>query len=391
MNRIMGSVIDSVRAWVQAAPKTQLIDPSPPLSSEHMPDDPTPESMFKKLVAYVKEDPAEDQTDVRAINQAQLELFVNAPIFSPAAYRCVESKLPRSWSRSEIVPQYGLLGITSETKNDDSCSENRLLLANVNVPWSAFICGSQGSGKSHTMACLLEASLLQQNKVGKLLYPMTGMAMHYDNFTSRSATQLCEAAYLCSSGIPVTVLVSPSNIWAMKSLYTNLPGLGSESPKPRVVPLYLNEDQLNVARILKLMAIKPGGTSIPLYMEVVMRIIREIVMSGTDFTYTNFRQRLSEAEWVKGQETPLNMRLQLLDSFLAPSAATTQTTKPAAVEDTWSFQPGSLTIVDLSDPFLSAEDACCLFSICLSIFLEERSKCGRIVVVDEAHKVRQLT
>ncbi|KAK7937628.1 uncharacterized protein PG986_014496 [Apiospora aurea] len=195
-----------------------------------------------------------------------------------------------------------------------------------------------------------------------------------------------EAAYLCSSGIPVNVLVCPSHIWTMKRLYANLPGIDSKSLCPRVMPLYLTENQLNISRILKLMAVDPTTSNMPLYMEVVMNITRQMAMEGPTFTYTEFRRRLEEVQWVKGQDGPLNMRLQLLDAFLAPSPFT-KTTRPAqADEDIWAFAPGSLTIVDLSDPFLSSDDACVLFSICLSIFLEDRSTCGRVVALDEAHK-----
>jgi hypothetical protein len=51
------------------------------------------------------------------------------------------------------------------------------------------------------------------------------------------------------------------------------------------------------------------------------------------------------------------------------------------------LQPGSLTIVDLSCPCVTAEGACALFNMCLSIFLEQKTKSGRVVALDEAHRV----
>jgi len=50
-------------------------------------------------------------------------------------------------------------------------------------------------------------------------------------------------------------------------------------------------------------------------------------------------------------------------------------------------KPGTLTIVDLSCPCVTAESACALFNMCLSMFLEQPSTVGRIVALDEAHKV----
>lgn len=281
--------------------------------------------------------------------------------------------------------------------------QERLMLANLNMPWSTFICGSQGSGKSHTLTCLLENALINQDpigesgedpgpQIGSLPNPLAAMMFHYDNFTNSSTTQLCEAAYLCSTGkIPVTVLVAPSNLWAMRRLYHNLPGLPPGSPRPRVLPLYLSDSQMTINRILKMMAVDPIGSGPgngPLYMDLVRSMIREMAMDGGGFTYTRFRERLKHEAWEKSQNTPLQMRLQLLESFMEPNSQWTRSTRPAASPETvWDFQPGSLTVVDLSDPFLSSEDACVLFSIALSIFMEERTRCGRVVAMDEAHKV----
>ncbi|KAK8038429.1 hypothetical protein PG994_015196 [Apiospora phragmitis] len=299
----------------------------------------------------------------------QAEAFINTPLFASGVDEFIQSEMEDGIS--QLTPQYGLVGIQQDIP--DIVAENRLVLANMNVPWSTFICGSQGAGKA-------------MRGTGKLPNPLSGMVMHYDNFTNDNTTQLCESAYLCSSGVPVNVLVCPSNIWAMKRLYSNLPGLEPGSPRPKILPLYLTENQLNISRIMKLMAVDPTSGDPPLYMEVVMNIIRQMAMEGPKFSYTEFRRRLAEVGWIKGQNVALNMRLQLLDTFLAPSPFT-QSTRPAqAEEDIWTFAPGSLTIVDLSDPFVSSDDACALFSICLSIFLEDRGTCGRVVAMDEAHK-----
>ena len=50
-----------------------------------------------------------------------------------------------------------------------------------------------------------------------------------------------------------------------------------------------------------------------------------------------------------------------------------------------------LTIVDLSCPCITAEAACSLFNICLGLFLEQPTSIGRVVALDEAHKVRDRT
>lgn len=86
---------------------------------------------------------------------------------------------------------------------------------------------------------------------------------------------------------------------------------------------------------------------------------------------------------MRGQDLPLKMRLQLLESFLILPGK-----DKGIPKDTWKFNPGTLTIIDLSCPFVDADDACALFNICLSLFLENRHEGGRLVALDEAHKVR---
>ena len=96
------------------------------------------------------------------------------------------------------------------------------------------------------------------------------MVFHYDKFTGFSAPQVCEAAYLYSSRIPVTVLVSPSNYHRMRKAYQDMsvPGVPSNVPKPVVAPLLLEEKHLNIEHMLKLMAVDEKEGKISLYMEV---------------------------------------------------------------------------------------------------------------------------
>lgn len=187
-----------------------------------------------------------------------------------------------------ILPQYGLLAqrlctygdLETETYSEASIeqepsaeSKDDRLFLNVNTPWSAFICGSQGSGKSHTLSCMLESALIPSG-LGKLPTPLAGIVFHYDKFSGFASSQVCEAAYLCSAGIPVRVMVSPSSYHRMKKIYNNLPGTGAKTSL-KVVPLLLKESQLNVGRMMKLMAVNEKEGPKPLYMEVSHRSLRD--------------------------------------------------------------------------------------------------------------------
>ena len=62
----------------------------------------------------------------------------------------------------KILPQYGLLG----SFHPDGCPQSKdpgddRIFVNTNIPFSAFICGVQGSGKSHTTSCLLGETYLE--------------------------------------------------------------------------------------------------------------------------------------------------------------------------------------------------------------------------------------
>lgn len=175
--------------------------------------------------------------------------------------------------------QYGLLCKAVATRDSQHLPESAIpklplvfnydprVFLNVNAPWSTFICGSQGSGKSYTLSCILENCLIPSG-LGQLPSPLAAIVFHYDTFTSYGGRQLCEAAYLCSSGIPVRVLVSPTNFWRMKQTYENLPLLSPSSRKPEVVPMKFQDKHLDVTRMMSMMAVSDKDGPIPLYIEV---------------------------------------------------------------------------------------------------------------------------
>ena len=81
------------------------------------------------------------------------------------------------------------------------------------------------------------------------------------------------------------------------------------------------------------------------------------------------------------QLTSLEQRLLLLKSFLEPPQDWNSSTPPKR------FSAGQLTIIDLSDPFLDAASACGLFEIIVRLFVRAKVDTGKVLVVDEAHKV----
>lgn len=136
-----------------------------------------------------------------------------------------------------------------------------------------------------------------------------------------------------------------------------------------------------------------------------------MAMSGvgaTGLDYPKFRAELKAQNLFSSQNTSLEMRFQLLESFIDGLSETygvkcfeermpeklnpqkwtkEQIKKRKEQPDMWTPEPGSLTIVDLSDPFVNENSACALFDICLSLFLENHRVGGTVLALDEAHKV----
>lgn len=195
------------------------------------------------------------------------EEIMTTPLFSVDVAKKLDAN-----GFSDLFPQYGLLGrmekihdaeiLSDEAQVESEQAPDKLghdhVFLNMNTPFSAFICGSQGSGKSHTLSCMLESALIESN-LGKMARPLAAIVFYWD----KTGNQPCEAAYLCSSGIPVTVLASPSNVHDMKEAYGKLPG----AAKPVVRPLLFSQKHLNKQRMMKLMAADSGSTQ-ALYMAV---------------------------------------------------------------------------------------------------------------------------
>ena len=178
---------------------------------------------------------------------------------------------------TDVFPQYGLLGEQMSSSNQASLNmgdpqpapdnDDPRVFFNVSEPCSVFICGSQGSGKSYTLSCLLENCLIP-SKLGRLTSPLRGMVFHYDAFTSYGSSQICEAAYLCSSGIPVQVLVAPTNFHRMREAYQKLPGLAVDAPRPQVIAMRFRERDLDSGKMMSMMAVNDRENSVPLYISV---------------------------------------------------------------------------------------------------------------------------
>lgn len=336
------------------------------------------------------------ETDTEHLDLALREELKTTPLFTweikvrAAAISTVDSDeeteepaLGRSESEQAAFGKFAVLGSEFGSMNPSDRSRNRPFFMNVDAPWSAFICGSQGSGKSYTLSCMVEGCLMPDSRLGTLSRPPCGVLFHYDPHNSLAP---CEAAYL-SSHIPITILVSPSNFWQRERLYRSV------RANITVRPLLLKDEHLNVQRIQRLMAFTDANGALPLYMEVIMRILRKMAIQGRGRQGLDWAAFLAlldaEENLVTGQKGPMHLRLQLLSSFMGVNYSFNKDfglSNKAKNADPFAVNEGELTIIDLSDPLVDSAGACSLFDMCLGLFLERNTPTGKLVVLDEAHK-----
>ncbi|TGO08649.1 hypothetical protein BTUL_0198g00100 [Botrytis tulipae] len=282
------------------------------------------------------------------------------------------------------IEQYGLIaGHSSILTNSDNRKDPRLFY-NIAAPFSTFICGSQGSGKSHTLSCLLE-NCLAKSSVSKVKKPLSALLFHYDAFIGDVKGTPCEAAYLASNrDIKVRVLCPPTNFRTIQRTYSGIKGV-------KIQELCIDETDLTTQRMLSLMAVKTSE-EMPLYLHTITRILRALriahQINGKPFHYGEFKKHLEDLRLTSGQEGPLIQRLDTLESFMPIEQRSAKSSAPLkrGKGTDWSIKAGELTIVDLSCPCLTVEAASSLFNMCLSLFLEETSNIGKVVALDEAHK-----
>ncbi|KAF8558824.1 hypothetical protein OG21DRAFT_1474654 [Imleria badia] len=276
------------------------------------------------------------------------------------------------------MTQYGVLGRALHIFNKSqaySPTDPRLYI-NTNAPFSAVVCGVQGSGKSHTVSILLESMFIPNLRpLGFLQKPLSGLVLHFGE--GGPSARPSEAAWIALSDMPavhtprVKVFVSRSSLKTMTAVYAPL------GERVTVEPLLLKKDELDAQAFLSMMAVG-SSDSAPLYIQGVLSILRDL---GEDFSYDEFMKRLQDKKesFNPAQLTGLEQRMALLTSFL-------DTRRSTGNPRTERFAGGQLTIIDLSDPFIDPASACGLFEIITRLFVRAEVGTGKVLVVDEAHK-----
>ncbi|PQE22832.1 P-loop containing nucleoside triphosphate hydrolase protein [Rutstroemia sp. NJR-2017a BBW] len=223
----------------------------------------------------------------------------------------------------------------------------------------------------------VENALIPSRLIGRLQEPLSALVFSYGDYGSGGAGfTVSEAAFLASRsrdpGLQdhpavkkITVLTSPTNP-EIRDIYNRLENVTA-------IPFKLKLRALDAGTMNTLMAFDESNT-VPLYMAQVQKIIRDLA-TERQFSYFEFKRRLKLCPFNPTQENMLELRLGLLESFLD-------------LEDIYppaTFEPGEITIMDLSCPFVDTNTACILFNLGLKQYIQS-SSAGKMIVLDEAHK-----
>ncbi|KAJ3006789.1 hypothetical protein HKX48_009465, partial [Thoreauomyces humboldtii] len=184
----------------------------------------------------------------------------------------------------------------------------------------------------------------------------------------------------------MTVLLSPSNFHARCCQYIRKYSVENCS----VHPLLVTWKDLTAGQIRSFLRVDGSdtpGRSMPLYMSVVLELLRKYQKNGQQPTYAQFRNDVLTLGLTDSQYGPLKQRLTLLEAFLT-DAEDNEGLRDHAVplKDLFKQHHHPLFIADMTDPMISSSEASGIFDIILSAFLGTRTDRGKLVVLDEAHK-----
>lgn len=90
------------------------------------------------------------------------------------------------------------------------------------------------------------------------------------------------------------------------------------------------------------------------------------------------------------QKAGLKQRLELLQTFTRQTRSlplSNASRNTVVMRNEERFASGMVTIIDLSDPFVDPALAGAIFEICIRLFQRASVDTGKVLVVDEAHKV----
>jgi len=257
------------------------------------------------------------------------------------------------------------------------------LFLNVTDPFCAITVGVQGSGKSHTSACILENCLLPLQPILCVKKPMAILVCHYD----QSDVNCCEATGLGQPSAKMAALLAAHGSLRAPSLSNNQllvlcsPSFYHQRRKYyagvcEVRPLLFKWSRLKAQQLKVLMRLDESSTQ--LYVAVMLDMLRGFQRKEKVPAFEDFIREF-EKVCSSQQAGPLKQRFQLLSSFIYESSVN-QELRDVGVDLSDVMEAGRMVVVDLSDPMMSPADANSVFHVLLETFrFKQLPNAGKLV------------
>ena len=366
--------------FATAFSSSSSVDAHHALGSQDMPAGPP------RLEEQLEQLQLKDGEKTSRASMAQLKTFLMPPGTLGAAADKTRSCL---FSGDDLhhIKQYGLLGSDKEQEQQEQ-GEEAFTYLNTGSPFCMVAVGVQGAGKSHSLGVVLENSLLHCVPFMYASPPSSTIVFHYD----QNPSTFCEAVTL-SSHSPRAPAESPvvekMLIFVSPSYYIQRRDYYAGRPNCTVLPLLFCWRQLSADFIKSLMRVETESESVPLYMSLVLNILRGHQKAGSLPDYATFERELDALDLLPGQRAPLDQRRLILRFLVAESAENAKIYQRGMdIGSVLAKNPetGRLIMVDLTDPMITGVDANGIFQVVLKMFMSFHTSLHKLAVFDEAHK-----
>ena len=348
----------------------------------------------------------DDEEDSDAKNEHAIREAINSGSSASKVFaQYIVDEYSLQWQQGALKVQTGKTSLASIVLGKDQgvCEETALLgymraddngrvvnqifepvYLNVHKPFVMCVCGTQGTGKSHTLSVVLESCLIpmEQPNLLKLDTPMTALVMHYD----QSETNICEAIGIASFKSKFTKWAEKIAAIAKQREDTLQNSIGVLPPLPKVVilvsptfyhqrkrfyggsklssafdvrPLLLPWKSLDAVQLRKLMHIDEKENQ--LYVSTLLSRLREYQRREKIPNFRAFMKEMTDGKHSLGvgQIGPLKQRIALLQQIIKESRDNSSLVKELEEQDKAYRRPedflksGVCVIADLTDPLLS--------------------------------------
>ncbi|KZV90928.1 hypothetical protein EXIGLDRAFT_837494 [Exidia glandulosa HHB12029] len=299
-------------------------------------------------------------TAVVVDNAPELDLLHRGPDLNAIARALADAPIVTYGAMCAVgeLPNRGLLGRELGTVSSSVDADSRVYV-NTGAAWTGIVLGEQGSGRSHTTACLLEACTLNDPRVGKLDRPMATLVCTYDELATGQPCTSVALANTDSGDNKVTVLVAPRRLKHMRKIYAG-------HDRVSVIPLSLRSSDISPSLLLRVFENESPR---------VRRLVRTKLLKAADAVnystlFKDVHLELSEVE-----REAFHTCTEFLEDIVNDESPSINL----------HFESGRLVILDLTDPLASPLSVANLVAVVTHAFSSWNQAREKVALLDNVH------